>query len=182
MLLVDTIGELGGWWGTATIGFVGGSLYSSRGGQNMIEPAAYGVALSFGPNTQNFRDVVEMLLGANAAVRVHSGDELSGFVRRCLEESNYASLLGRNAATVVRQQQGATGAPGTCWSRFCLTRRANKRFREAMPPRERVPIAGPGKRRYNSPRRGVRGTYTVAIAQLVRAPDCGSGGHGFKSR
>ncbi len=109
VLLVDTIGELGGWWGTATIGFVGGSLYSSRGGQNMIEPAAYGVALSFGPNTQNFRDVVEMLLGANAAVRVHSGDELSGFVRRCLEQSNYASLLGRNAATVVRQQQGATG-------------------------------------------------------------------------
>ena len=35
----------------------------------MIEPAAYGVATSFGPNTQNFRDVVEMLLGRDAAVR-----------------------------------------------------------------------------------------------------------------
>ncbi|MBL8826492.1 MAG: 3-deoxy-D-manno-octulosonic acid transferase, partial [Planctomycetaceae bacterium] len=41
ILLVDTIGELGAWWGTAAIGFVGGSL-GSRGGQNMIEPAAYG--------------------------------------------------------------------------------------------------------------------------------------------
>src|SRR4029077_16890373 len=30
ILLVDTTGELGAWWGTATIGFVGGSLFSSR--------------------------------------------------------------------------------------------------------------------------------------------------------
>src|SRR5688500_13543644 len=50
ILLVDTIGELSAWWGTATIGFVGGSL-GSRGGQNMVEPAAYGVATCFGPNT-----------------------------------------------------------------------------------------------------------------------------------
>jgi 3-deoxy-D-manno-octulosonic-acid transferase len=108
ILLVDTIGELGGWWGTATIGFVGGSLFSSRGGQNMIEPAAYGVALSFGPNTQNFRDVVEMLLGAQAAVRVHDGDDLTAFVSRCLADVNYATSLGKHAATVVQQQQGAT--------------------------------------------------------------------------
>ncbi len=107
VLLVDTIGELGGWWGTATIGFVGGSLFSSRGGQNMIEPAAYGVALSFGPNTQNFRDVVDMLLSTQAAVRVHSGEELTAFLRRCLDDSSYASSLGRNAASVVQQQQGA---------------------------------------------------------------------------
>jgi 3-deoxy-D-manno-octulosonic-acid transferase len=108
ILLVDTIGELGGWWGTATIGFVGGSLFSSRGGQNMIEPAAYGVAVSFGPNTQNFRDVVEMLLSNRAAVRVNSGSELTGFVRRCLEDHGYAAALGANAAAVVKAQQGAT--------------------------------------------------------------------------
>ena len=28
----------------------------------MIEPAAYGAAVSFGPNTSNFRDVVALLL------------------------------------------------------------------------------------------------------------------------
>ncbi|HEY2881529.1 MAG TPA: 3-deoxy-D-manno-octulosonic acid transferase [Pirellulales bacterium] len=108
VLLVDTVGELGAWWGTATIGFVGGSLYSSRGGQNMIEPAAYGVAVSFGPNTQNFRDVVAMLLDANAAVRVNSGDELTAFVRRALDNANFAAELGRNAVALVGKQQGAT--------------------------------------------------------------------------
>ena len=70
ILLVDTVGELGAWWGTATIAFVGGS-FGSRGGQNMIEPAAYGAAVSFGPNTWNFRDIVAALLAADAAVVVH---------------------------------------------------------------------------------------------------------------
>ena len=56
VLLVDVVGELGAWWGTAEIAFVGGSM-GDRGGQNMIEPAAYGAAVCFGPNTGNFRDV-----------------------------------------------------------------------------------------------------------------------------
>jgi 3-deoxy-D-manno-octulosonic-acid transferase len=108
VLLVDTVGELGAWWGTATIGFVGGSLFSSRGGQNMIEPAAYGVAICFGPNTQNFRDVVELLLSNHAAVRVTSGAELSAFIRRCLDDANYVAAIGQNASAIVRHQQGAT--------------------------------------------------------------------------
>ncbi len=113
ILLVDTVGELGAWWGTAAIGFVGGSLFSSRGGQNMIEPAAYGVATSFGPNTQNFRDVVEMLLGREAAVRVNSGEELTTFVRRCLTDKTYAATLGQHAKELVKEQQGATARTWT---------------------------------------------------------------------
>ena len=108
ILLIDTIGELSAWWGAATIGFVGGSLYSMRGGQNMIEPAAYGVATCFGPNTQNFRDVVDLLLNAGAATHVTSGEELTGFVRRCLEDPAYAANLGARATALVRRQQGAT--------------------------------------------------------------------------
>ena len=107
VLLVDVVGELGAWWGTARIGFVGGSL-SSRGGQNMIEPAAFGVATSFGPNTQNFRDVVMALLSADAAVEVADGAELVEFVRRSLEDTNYATALGRRAQSFVVAQRGAT--------------------------------------------------------------------------
>ena len=83
ILLVDTVGELGAWWGTANIGFVGGS-FGSRGGQNMLEPAAYGVATCFGPNTWNFRDIVSQLLAVDGAVVVHDEAELTDFVRRAL--------------------------------------------------------------------------------------------------
>ncbi len=107
VLLVDCVGELGAWWGTARIAFVGGSL-GSRGGQNMIEPAAYGAAVSFGPNTRNFRDIVAMMLARQAAVVVQDADELAVFVRRCLEEPAWAGDLGRRAQSLATSQQGAT--------------------------------------------------------------------------
>ena len=107
ILLVDTVGELGAWWGTANLAFVGGSL-GSRGGQNMIEPAAYGAAVSFGPNTRNFRDVVTQMLDRGAAVVVRDSSEMTDFVRRCLEVPRYAASLGERAARLVRDNLGAT--------------------------------------------------------------------------
>lgn len=106
VLLVDTIGELAAWWGTAQVAFVGGSL-GQRGGQNMIEPAAYGAAVCFGPNTHNFRDIVADLLKQQAAVVVHSAEELAAFVQRCLAEPDFARRLGQRAAAFVQRQQGA---------------------------------------------------------------------------
>lgn len=107
ILLVDTVGELGAWWGAAQLAFVGGSL-GSRGGQNMIEPAAYGAAVSVGPNTKNFRDVVDLLRGSQALDVVRDGDELTAWLRRCLEDESYAIALGSRAQQVVQAQTGAT--------------------------------------------------------------------------
>ncbi|MDX1964797.1 MAG: glycosyltransferase N-terminal domain-containing protein [Pirellulales bacterium] len=107
VILVDTIGELSQWWSLARIGFVGGS-FNRRGGQNMIEPAALGVATCFGPHTWNFRDVVDLLVGQAAAVRVSDERELADFVRRCLADPGYASRLGAAARQIARGQQGAT--------------------------------------------------------------------------
>ena len=107
VLLVDVVGELGAWWGTAHIAFVGGSL-GNRGGQNMIEPAAYGAAVSFGPNTRNFRDIVAALLERDAAVVVADGEQLLAFVRNCLANPAEAAARGQRAASLVRQQLGAT--------------------------------------------------------------------------
>jgi 3-deoxy-D-manno-octulosonic-acid transferase len=107
ILLVDAVGELGAWWGVATIGFVGGSL-GRRGGQNMIEPAAYGCAVSFGPNTRNFRDIVENLLAHQAAIVVSDGAELTRFVESCLMTPDEAAALGRRARAFVATQLGAT--------------------------------------------------------------------------
>jgi 3-deoxy-D-manno-octulosonic-acid transferase len=107
VLLVDVVGELGAWWGTARIAFVGGSL-GDRGGQNMIEPAAYGAAVCFGPNTRNFRDVVSTMLAHDAAAVVADGEQLSRFVRRCLEDPDYAAVLGDRARSLVLGQLGAS--------------------------------------------------------------------------
>ncbi len=107
VLFVDAVGELGSWWGTARIAFVGGSL-GNRGGQNMIEPAGYGAAVSFGPNTRNFRDIVETLLAQDAAVVVRNQAELQAFVTKAIESPEWASALGNRAQELVEQQRGAT--------------------------------------------------------------------------
>ena len=107
ILLIDAVGELGAWWGLADIGFVGGS-FGDRGGQNMIEPAAYGVATCFGPNTKNFRDIVATLKAADAVREVADEAELEAFVRRCLEDRSIGEALGERAKGVVATQLGAT--------------------------------------------------------------------------
>lgn len=127
ILLVDTIGELGAWWGVATIGFVGGS-FGDRGGQNMIEPAAYGVATSFGPNTWNFRDIVAALLAADAARVVANQEQLDQFVAQCLTDGASAQALGERARAFVATQLGAT-------------ERTAEQLRTLLPRLDATPIA-----------------------------------------
>lgn len=113
VLLVDTTGELASWWGTATIAFVGGSLDGRRGGQNMLEPAAYGAAVAFGPHTRNFTDEVRSLLEADAARVVADGPALTAFVAGCLRDPAAAAALGRRAAALVSARRGATARTAT---------------------------------------------------------------------
>jgi len=107
VLLVDTVGELGAWWGTADIAYVGGSM-GVREGQNMIEPAAYGAAVSFGPRTKNFRQVATALLDRQAAVVVHNVDDFTQFVAKMVAHPDQAAAMGQRAAALVRSQLGAT--------------------------------------------------------------------------
>lgn len=119
VLLVDAVGELWAWWGAAQIAYVGGSM-GPREGQNMIEPAAYGAVVSFGPRTRNFRDVVTALLTAEAAVVVHDLEELTDFVRRALEDPDFVEKTGQAAQQFVLSQLGATRRTTALLS-ACLT-------------------------------------------------------------
>lgn len=107
VILIDTIGELRHWWGVGQISTVGGS-FGDRGGQNMLEPAGYGNAISFGPNTRNFADIAGRLIDAGGAVRVMDAEELSAFVDRCLCDLPAADALGHAAKRVVEIHRGAT--------------------------------------------------------------------------
>jgi 3-deoxy-D-manno-octulosonic-acid transferase len=108
VILVDTLGELGAVWGLADIAFVGGSLDGKRGGQNMIEPAAYGAAVLFGPHTWNFRQTVQHLLQRDAAIQVDDASALEREVLGLLADADRRQRLGHTARQFVLSQQGAT--------------------------------------------------------------------------
>ncbi len=107
VILVDTIGDLSACWGLGDLAFVGGS-FGNRGGQNMIEPAAFGAAVVFGPNTRNFRDVVRIFLEADACLQLQSKDELTPTITGLLSDSVRRIELGSSAKRVVQSQAGAT--------------------------------------------------------------------------
>jgi 3-deoxy-D-manno-octulosonic-acid transferase len=107
VVLVDSVGELRHWWGISRIAFVGGG-FADRGGQNMLEPAGYGSAVCFGPNTRNFEDIARRLELADAAVRLNDPAELTQFVARCLHSPPAADSLGIQARKVVTAHRGAT--------------------------------------------------------------------------
>jgi 3-deoxy-D-manno-octulosonic-acid transferase len=108
IILMDTFGELSALWGMADVAFVGGSLDGKRGGQNMIEPAAYGAAVLFGPHTWNFKDTVARLLELQAGIQIVDGGELERETLRLLADLEARNVLGRNARRFVQSQQGAT--------------------------------------------------------------------------
>lgn len=107
IFLGDSVGELRWWWGLADIGFVGGS-FGDRGGQNMIEPCAYGVATCFGPNTRNFSDIVNLLLEAKACEQLQSPEELRHWIESMLVDSNKRDAMAGLAIQVCRKHRGAS--------------------------------------------------------------------------
>jgi 3-deoxy-D-manno-octulosonic-acid transferase len=108
VILVDTIGELSAVWGLADVAFVGGSLDGKRGGQNMIEPAAYGAAVLFGPHVWNFKETAARLLEQQAAIQVANATMLENETVRLLSDAAARSELGTCAQRFVLSQQGAT--------------------------------------------------------------------------
>jgi 3-deoxy-D-manno-octulosonic-acid transferase len=107
ILLIDTLGELSAVWGLADIAFVGGS-FAPRGGQNMIEPAGYGSAVTFGPGVWNFQDTVDHLLACGGAVQVATAEELQRQTDSLIRDSGRRRQIGEAARRFVLSQHGAT--------------------------------------------------------------------------
>lgn len=108
--LVDSIGELTALWQHADFGFVGGSLTQRCGGQNVIEPAALGIPVCFGPNVWNFADAAAGLLRTQAAREVRSQAEIVDAVQTWLNHPELAKQMSANAIAYVRSRQGAAVA------------------------------------------------------------------------
>jgi 3-deoxy-D-manno-octulosonic-acid transferase len=105
-LLVNTTGELKYFYEHATVIFVGKSL-TAEGGQNPIEPGALAKAMVFGPNMQNFTDVVRNFIAQDGAVQVRNAAELESALAQLLADPARREQLGRNAVKVVRENLGA---------------------------------------------------------------------------
>jgi 3-deoxy-D-manno-octulosonic-acid transferase len=106
VLLVDTIGQLKEIYSLASAAFVGGSLVP-RGGHNVLEPAAVGVPVLYGPYTDSVSEPADALEQAGGAVRVGSARELGEAVDAILSDPDRATRLVAHARTVLDANRGA---------------------------------------------------------------------------
>ncbi|HID45473.1 MAG TPA: glycosyltransferase [Chromatiaceae bacterium] len=106
VFLGDTMGELPVFLGVADVAFVGGSLVKV-GGHNMLEAAAQGVPVVFGPHVFNFSAIARLLRDQEAGVMVQDVAELAGQVAAWLQDASERSRVGENGRQVVEQNRGA---------------------------------------------------------------------------
>ena len=107
ILLLDTLGDLRRAYAAGTLCFVGGSLVS-RGGQNLLEPAAAGRPVLFGPRTENFAEASRALVDAGAGFRIDSAAALLPAATRLLRDPTSREEAGRRGSALVAANRGAT--------------------------------------------------------------------------
>lgn len=104
--LGDTMGELPALLGASDAAFIGGSLVPV-GGHNMLEAAAQGVPVCFGPHTFNFSLISRMLLDRGAALEVSDPMQLAEVLQDWLSDAISRAAAGEAGRQVVEANRGA---------------------------------------------------------------------------
>lgn len=106
VLLGDSMGELPMYLAAADVAFVGGSLVPV-GGHNVLEPAALGVPVLFGPHLFNFESARTLLLERGAARALENGLQLAPAIGGLLADPAKRAQMGRAGQEAVAANRGA---------------------------------------------------------------------------
>jgi 3-deoxy-D-manno-octulosonic-acid transferase len=104
--LVDLLGELALLYTAADAAFVGGTLVPI-GGHNLLEPAAAGVPVAFGPHTAHVGEPAEALLTAEAGARVADSSALARVWIRWIEDPAERRRVAEAGRALVARNRGA---------------------------------------------------------------------------
>ena len=105
VLLVDRVGVLGELYALADAAYVGGG-WGSAGIHSVLEPAAFGVPVLFGPRHRNAREAAE-LVAAGGAFSVPSPEELAARLGALLADESTRRRAGEAARRYVESGLGA---------------------------------------------------------------------------
>ncbi len=106
ILLVDRVGVLGDLYALGDIAYVGGGFHDA-GLHSVLEPAAFGLPVLFGPRHRNAREATDLLqLGGAYAVR--TSVELHAQLHRLAADRAIRATAGEQAQSLVRNGLGST--------------------------------------------------------------------------
>lgn len=105
VLVIDTIGMLSHLYRFASIAYIGGGF--GVGIHNILEAAAFGKPVIFGPNYQNFREAVD-LVNLGSAFSVDSKEMFLGVSERLLTDTQLLKKASAISSEYVQNNRGAT--------------------------------------------------------------------------
>src|SRR5438093_2295803 len=104
-LVVDRVGVLATLYGAGTMAYVGGG-FGRAGLHSVLEPAAWGIPVAFGPRWRNSRDAELLLEGGGAEALAGTGTAAAGLDllelwQRWLDDDARRMAQGRRALEIV---------------------------------------------------------------------------------
>lgn len=105
LVLWDAFGELAALYGSATAAFVGGSL-APLGGQNFLEPLAFGVVPVIGPSWSNFYWVGEEPFKLGLVKRVQNAAGLKAALLEQLENPPDKTKVKKSFGAYLKERRG----------------------------------------------------------------------------
>lgn len=103
VLIADTLGEMAQWYNAAPTCFVGGSLVP-KGGHTPFEPIAHACTVLTGPHRENFADIYNRLLAADAAKEITDSTSLSETLLSLVSKTPDPDSLKRAQETALTFQ------------------------------------------------------------------------------
>jgi 3-deoxy-D-manno-octulosonic-acid transferase len=105
VIIVDRVGVLGDLYALASVAFVGGGFHAA-GLHSVVEPAAFGAPVMFGPRWHMSRDAA-VLLDARAAAAADDPATMAAQMRKWLASLDARRAAGDRARDIVRTGVGA---------------------------------------------------------------------------
>ncbi len=106
VLLADTMGELGLFYRLCPVSFIGKTL-AVGGGQNPIEPAQLGSAMTWGPDMSNFHDLAASFEVSHAAIKVADAEQLGATIAKLLTTADLRDAMTTRATALIAANAGA---------------------------------------------------------------------------
>jgi len=107
IILWDTFGELAGAYASATAVFVGGSL-APLGGQNFLEPLAFGAPPVIGPHYDNFVWIGDEIFSRGLVSKCRDWKTVADRLTRMLDQPPDRGRIRAGVDDYIRARQGGT--------------------------------------------------------------------------
>ncbi len=106
IVIIDVIGELFKIYSLATIVYCGGSLVP-KGGQNILEAAAWGKVIFYGPSMEDFSEEKALLEDVGCGTTIKSEEELLQEILQALKNPEELQRRGDRGKSVILANIGA---------------------------------------------------------------------------